>query len=267
MIQQNKNPIMPTACKIISINKETDIEWTFRVESSFKANHGQFMQLSIPKIGEAPISISEIGNDYMDFTLRAVGKVTNEIFEKQVGDFLFLRGPYGNGWPFEELKGKHLVFITGGTGLAPVRSLLNEFYENTDLVKSVTLISGFKNKESILFKDGLNKWKDKFTTFYTLDNDSIEGWNSGLVTNFVKDVDFSSFDNNYAVIVVGPPIMMKFTGLELKKYNIPDENIWMSFERKMSCAIGKCGHCRIDETYICLDGPVFPYTKAKNLVD
>lgn len=267
MIQQNKNPIMPTACKIISINKETDIEWTFRVESSFKANHGQFMQLSIPKIGEATISISEIGNDYMDFTLRAVGKVTNEIFEKQVGDFLFLRGPYGNGWPFEELKGKHLLFITGGTGLAPVRSLLNEFYKNTDLVKSVTLISGFKNKESILFKDELNKWKDKFTTFYTLDNDSIEGWNSGLVTNFVKDVDFSSFDNNYAVIVVGPPIMMKFTGLELKKYNIPDENIWMSFERKMSCAIGKCGHCRIDETYICLDGPVFPYTKAKNLVD
>ena len=144
---------------------------------------------------------------------------------------------------------------------------MNEFYKNTDLVKSVTLISGFKNKESILFKDELNKWKDKFTTFYTLDNDSIEGWNSGLVTNFVKDVDFSSFDNNYAVIVVGPPIMMKFTGLELKKYNIPDENIWMSFERKMSCAIGKCGHCRIDETYICLDGPVFPYTKAKNLVD
>lgn len=267
MIQQNKNPIMPIACKIISINKETDIEWTFRVESFFKANHGQFMQLSIPKIGEAPISISEIGNDYMDFTLRAVGKVTNEIFEKQVGDFLFLRGPYGNGWPFEELKGKHLLFITGGTGLAPVRSLLNEFYKNTDLGKSVTLISGFKNKESILFKDELNKWKDKFTTFYTLDNDSIEGWNSGLVTNFVKDVDFSSFDNNYAVIVVGPPIMMKFTGLELKKYNIPDENIWMSFERKMSCAIGKCGHCRIDETYICLDGPVFPYTKAKNLVD
>ena len=125
---------MPIACKINSINKETDIEWTFRVESSFKANHGQFMQLSIPKIGEAPISISEIGNDYMDFTLRAVGKVTNEIFEKQVGDFLFLRGPYGNGWPFEKLNGKHLVFITGGTGLAPVRSLLNEFYENTDLV-------------------------------------------------------------------------------------------------------------------------------------
>ena len=267
MIQQNKNPIMPTACKIISINKETDIEWTFRVESSFKANHGQFMQLSIPKIGEAPISISEIGNDYMDFTLRAVGKVTNEIFEKQVGDFLFFRGLYENGWPFVVLKGKHLVFITGGTGLAPVRSLLNEFYENIDLIKSVTLISGFKNKESILFKDELNKWKDKFTTFYTLDNDSIEGWNSGLVTNFVKDVDFSLFDNNYAVIVVGPPIMMKFTGLELKKYNIPDENIWMSFERKMSCAIGKCGHCRIDETYICLDGPVFPYTKAKNLVD
>ena len=267
MTQQTKNPMIPTACKILSVIQETDIEWTFRVESSFQANHGQFMQLSIPKIGEAPISISEIGKDYMDFTLRAVGKVTNEIFEKQVGDFLFLRGPYGNGWPVEELKNKHLVFITGGTGLAPVRSLLNQFYNDMNSVKSITLISGFKNKESILFKDELHKWKDKFRTFYTLDNDNIEGWNSGLVTNFVKEVDFNSFSNNYAVIVVGPPIMMKFTGLELKKNNVPDENIWMSFERKMSCAVGKCGHCRIDETYICLDGPVFPYSVAKNLVD
>lgn len=267
MTQQTKNPMVPTACKILSVIQETDIEWTFRVESSFQANHGQFMQLSIPKIGEAPISISEIGKDYMDFTLRAVGKVTNEIFEKQVGDFLFLRGPYGNGWPVEKLKNKHLVFITGGTGLAPVRSLLNQFYNDMNSVKSITLISGFKNKESILFKDELHKWKDKFRTFYTLDNDNIEGWNSGLVTNFVKEVDFNSFNNNYAVIVVGPPIMMKFTGLELKKNNVPDENIWMSFERKMSCAVGKCGHCRIDETYICLDGPVFPYSVAKNLVD
>lgn len=267
MTQQTKNPMVPTACKILSVIQETDIEWTFRVESNFQANHGQFMQLSIPKIGEAPISISEIGKDYMDFTLRAVGKVTNEIFEKQVGDFLFLRGPYGNGWPVEELKNKHLVFITGGTGLAPVRSLLNQFYNDINSVKSITLISGFKNKESILFKEELNKWKDKFRTFYTLDNDSIEGWNSGLVTNFVKEVDFNSFNNDYAVIVVGPPIMMKFTGLELKKNNVPDENIWMSFERKMSCAVGKCGHCRIDETYICLDGPVFPYSVAKNLVD
>ncbi len=267
MTEQNKNHMIPTACKIISITKETDIEWTFRVESNFKAKHGQFMQLSVPKIGEAPISISEIGDNYMDFTLRAVGKVTNDMFEKQVGDYLFLRGPYGNGWPSEELKGKHLVFITGGTGLAPVRSLLNEFYDNIDRVKSITLISGFKNKESILFKEELKKWKDKFKTFYTLDNDSIEGWNCGLVTNFVKEIDFNSFDNNYAVVVVGPPVMMKFTGLELKKYNVPDENIWMSFERKMSCAIGKCGHCRIDETYVCLDGPIFPYTKAKNLVD
>ncbi len=267
MIQQTKNPMVPTACKILSIIQETDIEWTFRVESNFQANHGQFMQLSIPKIGEAPISISEIGKDYMDFTLRAVGKVTNEIFEKRVGDFLFLRGPYGNGWPVEKLKNKHLVFITGGTGLAPVRSLLNKFFNDMSLVKSITLISGFKNKESILFKEELNKWKNEFRTFYTLDNDSIEGWNSGLVTNFVKEVDFNSFNNDYAVIVVGPPIMMKFTGLELKKNNVPDENIWMSFERKMSCAVGKCGHCRIDETYICLDGPVFPYSVAKNLVD
>ena len=165
MSQQNKNPMLPCACKILSITKETDIEWTFRIESSFQANYGQFMQLSIPKTGEAPISISGIGDGYMDFTLRAVGKVTNEIFEKQVGDYLYLRGPYGNGWPCEKLEGKHLIFITGGTGLAPVRSLLNKFYNNMNLVKSVTLISGFKKKRVFYLKTNLSNGKKNLKHF------------------------------------------------------------------------------------------------------
>ena len=103
----------------------------------------------------------------MDFTIRSVGKVTDEIFEKQAGDTLFLRGAYGKGWPVEKFQGKHVVVITGGTGLAPVKSMLNMFYDNPDYVKSVTLISGFKNEEGIIFKNDLDKWHDRFTTFYT----------------------------------------------------------------------------------------------------
>ena len=143
------------------------------------------------------------------------------------------------------------------------------FYDKQDYAKEIYLILGFKNSKSILFTDELAKWKtsNHFHTVYSLDNENYKGWNKGLVTSFIKDVPFDSFDENYECIVVGPPVMMKFTGLELLKNKVPEEKIWMSFERKMSCAIGKCGHCRIDETYVCLDGPIFNYTLGKKLVD
>lgn len=261
------NPIKPIPCEVLEIRRETETEWTFKVASDVKPNHGQFMQLSLPKIGEAPISISGYGEGYLEFTIRAVGKVTDEIFAMQPGDTLFMRGSYGNGWPFDkQFKGKHLVFVTGGTGLAPVRTMLEACYNSND-VESVTLISGFKNEAGIVFKDDLAKWKEKFTTFYTLDKDQIEGWNVGFVTEYIGKVDFSQFNDNYEVIIVGPPPMMKFTGLAALKAGVPEEKIWMSFERKMSCAVGKCGHCRIDEVYVCTDGPVFNYTVAKGLID
>ncbi len=261
------NPVQPNPCKILSVKKESQHEWTYRVATDAKPEHGQFMQLSIPMIGEAPISVSAQGDGWLEFTIRNVGKVTNVIFEKTAGDTLFLRGPYGKGWPVEQFKGKHMVVITGGTGLAPVRSMLNFFAANPGYVKDVTLICGFKNEEGIVFHSELETWKSKFKTIYALDNDTKEGWRTGMVTAFVKEIPFDQWGDDYAVVVVGPPPMMKFTGLELIKCNAKAENIWMSFERKMSCAVGKCGHCRIDEVYVCLDGPVFPYTVARDLVD
>lgn len=261
------NPVQPKPCKILSVKQETNLEYTFRVETDAKVQHGQFMQLSIPMIGEAPISVSAQGEGWVEFTIRSVGKVTNVIFEKKAGDILFLRGPYGKGWPVAQFKDKHVVVITGGTGLAPVRSMLNFLAETPDYAKSVTLISGFKDEAGIVFKSELEGWKDKFSTIYTLDNTEKEGWRVGFVTAFVKEIPFKDFGEDYVVVVVGPPPMMKFTGLELLKNGVSEEKIWMSFERKMSCAVGKCGHCRIDETYVCLDGPVFNYQKAKYLVD
>lgn len=261
------NPIQPIPCRILSVVRESGSEYTFRVATDIHAEHGQFLQLSIPMIGEAPISVSAQGDGWLEFTIRAVGKVTNVIFEKEAGDTLFLRGAYGKGWPIDEFRGKHVVVIVGGTGLAPVRSMLRAFYEAPDQVQSVWLIAGFKNEEGIVFRSELDQWKERFHTIYTLDRDQKEGWRTGFVTAFVQEIPFNSFQGNYAVVVVGPPPMMKFTGLELLKNGVDEDKVWMSFERKMSCAIGKCGHCRIDETYVCLEGPVFPYTKAKYLVD
>ena len=262
-----KNPIMPTPHKILAVTHETAQEYTFKVETEMRPDHGQFFQLSVPRVGECPISVSNFGPGWLEFTIRSGGKVTNVIFEKEAGDTLFLRGPYGKGWPVEQFRGKHLVVITGGTGLAPVRSMLNMLAADPGFAKSVHLISGFKNEDGIVFHSELEAWKEKFSTIYALDNDAKEGWRTGLVTTFVKEIPFASFDGNYAVVVVGPPPMMKFTGLELMNHGVDAEKVWMSFERKMSCAVGKCGHCRIDEVYVCLDGPVFPYTVARDLVD
>lgn len=263
------NILTPIPCQILNVVRESSMEYTFRVKSDMKPEHGQFMQLSIPRIGEAPISVSASGEDWLEFTIRAVGKVTDEIFQRGIGDVLFLRGPYGNGWPIEKFQNKHMVIITGGTGLAPVRSILHMFDVNPEFVKSVTLISGFKNKDSILFRTELDQWRKnkKFTVWYTLDKDQIPGWNVGYVTEYVSKIPFENFEDAYEVVIVGPPPMMKFTGIEVAKRGVPENKIWMSFERRMSCAVGKCGHCRIDETYVCLEGPVFPYSKAKYLVD
>lgn len=263
------NPVRPQARKILEILPQTEMEWTFRVQNDLPIRHGQFMQLSLPKIGEAPISVSGFGDGYVDFTIRKVGKVTDELFSLKKGDTIFLRGCYGNGWPVERLKGKNVVIIAGGTGVSPVKSLINRLCDDPDYAREIYLILGFKNSRGILFADELEKWKaaKHFHTVYTLDSEEYPGWNKGLVTDFIKGIPFSDFGGQYECIVVGPPVMMKFTGMGLRMNQVPEEKIWMSFERKMSCAIGKCGHCRIDETYVCLDGPVFNYTVGKKLVD
>lgn len=261
------NPMQPQACEIIFVEKQTEHEYTFRVRSDARPMPGQFMQLSIPKVGECPISVSGWGEGWVEFTIRAVGHVTDVIFQKEAGDILFLRGPYGKGWPLDEMRGKHFVVVAGGTGLGPVRELLNLCADEPGFAKSTTLISGFKSSKGIVFSKDLDRWKEKFSTTYALDNEELPGWRKGLVTEFIKEVDFASLGDEFVFIVVGPPIMMKYVCQEALRNGVAEDKIWLSFERKMSCAIGKCGHCRIDETYVCLEGPVFPYTTAKDLID
>jgi len=263
----NVNPVMPKPCKVIDIFRENEKEYTFRVESDIVPQHGQFLQLSIPKVGEAPISASGFGDGYLEFTIRSVGKLTNEMFSLKPGAVLFLRGAYGVGWPVDAIKGKHLVVLTGGTGLAPVKSLLKKCMDDGEFVKSVFLICGFKNEEGILFKRDLMSFKNNFDTVYTLDKDKVDDWEVGFVTEHIKKIPLKDYNGDYAILIVGPPDMMRFTALECINRHAKEENIWVSFERKMSCAIGKCGHCRINEVYVCLDGPVFNLKQAKHLVD
>ncbi|MBU3112631.1 anaerobic sulfite reductase subunit AsrB [Clostridium lacusfryxellense] len=260
------NIMMPTPHKILGVIHETNAEYTFRVACDAKIKHGQFFQLSIPKVGEAPISVSAKGEGWVEFTIRKVGRMTQGIFGMQPGDMLFMRGPYGNSFPVDEFKNKDLLVISGGTGLAPVRSFLTYFYEHPEEIKSVNLIAGFKDVDCVLFEDDLKKFKTGFNTICTLDNTKADGYETGMVTAHIKKIPFSSF-KDYNVVIVGPPIMMHFAAKECLANGVEESKIWVSFERKMSCAVGKCGHCKINETYVCLEGPVFNYSKAKDLLD
>lgn len=261
------NDYIPFPSKILEVIEHTDIEYTFRMEFKGDVKPGQFFEVSIPRYGEAPISVSGIGENFVDLTIRRVGKVTNEIFKNYVGDKLFMRGPYGNGFDVDNYKNKELIVVAGGTGLSPVRGVVSYFANNSSETNGLTLITGFKSPKDMLFKDDLKAWADKMNLIVTVDS-AEEGYtgHTGLVTKFIPELEIKDKEN-VQVIVVGPPMMMKFTVMEFLKLGIKEENIWISQERKMCCGLGKCGHCKIDDTYICLDGPVFNYTKGKLLID
>ena len=262
------NQYIPVAAKITDIVKHTDIEWTFRV--SCKTDGvlpGKFYEISIPKFGESPISVSGYGNDYIDFTIRNVGKVTSELFKYNIGDNFFIRGPYGNGFDVRLYEGRDIVVVAGGSGLAPVRGIIEYFYNNTDKCKSFKLITGFRSSKDILFKADIKRWNEKLDVLVTVDEEDEDyTGNVGLVTKYIPQLNIENIDNMSA-IVVGPPMMMKFTVEEFLKRDIAENNIWVSYERKMCCGVGKCGHCKMDDTYICIDGPVFDYSYAKNIID
>lgn len=260
------NIMLPVPAKILAIIHETAAEYTFRVAYAGFVRHGQFFQLSIPKVGEAPISVSAKGDGWVEFTIRKVGRLTEGLFGLQPGSMLFMRGPYGNSFPVDEFRHKDLAVIAGGTGLAPVRSLLRHYCENPSEINSVHLIAGFKDIGCVLFEEDLNNFKNSFSTVCTLDNSEAPGFATGLVTAHIKKIPFSSF-SDYNVIIVGPPVMMRFAALECLANGVDESRMWLSFERKMSCAVGKCGHCKINETYVCLEGPIFNYTAAKDLLD
>ena len=261
------NEYVPFLSEVKEVIKHTAIEYTFRMTYEGDVKPGQFFEVSIPKYGEAPISVSGIGEGTVDLTIRRVGRVTNEIFERYAGDALFLRGPYGNGFNIDDYRGKELVVVAGGTGLSPVRGVVEHFARNPRYTEGATLIAGFKSPADILFEADLKSWEKTINLILTVDS-AEEGspHRVGLVTKYIPELRLKA-PEKAAAIVVGPPVMMKFATRGLVDAGFREENIWISQERKMCCGIGKCGHCKIGGAYVCLDGPVFNYTQGKNLID
>lgn len=262
-----KNEYIPFLSKIQKVTRHTDLEFTFQMAYEGEVKPGQFFEVSLPKYGEAPISVCGIGEGFVELTIRRVGKVTNEVFERYEGDSLLLRGPYGNGFDLDTYKGKDLIVVAGGTGVSPVRGVVDYFARHPEERKHMSLIVGFKSPHDILFRKDLRRWEDTMDVIVTVDKaDEGETCRVGLVTAYLPDLPLDAPADTVA-IVVGPPAMMRFSVQGLLKRGIPEENIWVSQERKMCCGLGKCGHCRIGDTYVCLDGPVFNYTDAKALMD
>lgn len=263
------NPMMPVPCRIERIVKETEAEFTFRILYNGKMpQDGQFFQLSIPKVGEAPISVSGRGDGFVEFTIRKVGRLTEGVFNLREGSQLYMRGPYGTCWPTKQLENKDLIVVTSGTGLAPVRTLLMHFADHPEVRKQVYLVAGFKDRNSTLFDDDREYFSSCFHTVYPLsrEKDEIPGYKNGRVTLFLDDIPVETM-NDYNLVITGAPAVIESTVNHFLDRGVPPEKIWVSFERKMQCAVGKCGHCKMNGVYVCLEGPVFNYTKAREMFD
>ncbi|WP_122035206.1 anaerobic sulfite reductase subunit AsrB [Aliivibrio sp. EL58] len=262
-----ENKLLPQAYKILEITKHTDIEWNYRVECDFYVTYGQFVELSLPLFGEAPISVSDFGEGYIDLLIRKVGKVTNELFSLKEGDSVWMRGAHGNGYPLEKYHHKHLIVFAGGTGVAPVKGLISHFCKQPLLTKFMDIVVGFKNDKAVLYKEEMKHWDESINLICTLDEASENPfYQAGLVTKYIDSLDLSNI-KDVQLIVVGPPIMIKFVVQAFQKRGLSEGQIWVDYERRMACAVGKCGHCRIGDKYVCIDGPVFQYDEAQAMID
>jgi len=238
-------------------------------KSSLEYCPGQFVEVSVAGFGEAPISISSSPSfqDGFELVIRRAGNVTKAIHSKNVGDKLGIRGPLGKGcYPVEESKGKDLIFICGGIGLVPQRSFINYVLDNRQDYGKVTVLLGTKCRNQRFFHSQITRWKyrEDIRFLETIDeaDDCWQG-NVGVVSTLIPKVERELADSY--VFICGPPVMFKFVLLALEESGVSKENIFVNLERRMKCGVGKCGHCQINDKYVCIDGPVFRYSELSDV--
>jgi sulfhydrogenase subunit gamma (sulfur reductase) len=258
--------------KITRVKRITALEKLFEITLPEKEciNHvpGQFVVLSRLGIGEAPFSISSSPTKLRSFELviRNVGKLTQALHNLDVGDEVGIRGPFGKGFPVHILEGSDLLFIAGGIGIVPLRSLIHYAIDNRRDFGKVTILLGCNSPKNMLFRDEFNQWSKRMDLNFECTVDRADpDWkgNVGLITSLIPGI--SLVPERTFALVIGPPIMYKYVIAELLKKEIPERQIIISLERHMKCGLGKCGHCQINNLYCCQDGPVFSYDKIKNI--
>lgn len=258
-----ESPYHPSIATIESVESLSTLEKVFIITHNIDGGArlaflpGQFFMVGLPGYGEAPISISSGDGVRFELCIRAVGNVTNAMHRLKAGNRFTIRGPYGRGFETGEMKGRDILFIAGGIGLVPMRSLIKEVLKEKSNYGKLTLLYGARTPEEMLFCTELSKWKKSGVDVRLTIDRVAQGWqeNVGVITTLIPEVEVDA-DNSLAVII-GPPVMYKFVVIELDKKKIPRDRMYVSLERRMKCGIGKCGHCQINSLYACQEGPVF----------
>ena len=262
----NNDTLIPRIGVVTDIRIDTPDVKTFRVNSTeggklFEHIPGQCAMLSVPGAGEGMFSItsSPTNEEYMEFGIKKCGCLTGWLHQMDVGQEITVRGPYGNGFPVEsDFKGKDLLFIAGGIGLAPLRSVINYCRDNRENYGKIDIVYGSRSMDDLVdYKEIIDGWckDDGIDVYLTIDREQ-EGWDGhvGFVPNYVKEL---GFDTNKTAVICGPPIMIKFTLAGLVELGFDKTQVYTTMELRMKCGVGKCGRCNIGDKYVCKDGPVF----------
>jgi sulfhydrogenase subunit gamma (sulfur reductase) len=285
------NVLEPTKARITQIRKMTEYESLITIRfldsnflDGFVYKPGQFVKLGVMGVGEAPISIcmAQTKDPGLELCVRNAGRVTNAVHNLKVGDLLWVRGPYGNGFPMNEFEGCDLILVAGGLGIAPIRGVLQYALLNREKYGEISLLYGIRCYDLMLFKEDVLNWfrngdeqgvrlylsyedaKDEMCNGLKCERD--ERCTQGLVTKLFSMIE--PLPKNTVALLGGPPIMYKFTVMELDKLGFEPDKVYMTLERRMKCGVGQCGNCIVGTgksiRYVCKDGPVFSLWDAMN---
>jgi NAD(P)H-flavin reductase len=270
---QEKNIYQPYLMEIIKVVPETGDTKTFHIQfqeaslrESFSFVAGQFAEYSVFGEGEATfcISSSPTRMSHLEFSVKRVGRVTHALHQLNEGDTIGFRGPYGNHFPLDKLKGKNLLFIGGGIGLAPLRSLIHNVVDTRADFREITILYGARSPQDLCFQYDLESWGGnpslEMVTTVDVGDDNWKG-KVGLVPMVLEEIKPSSKET--MAITCGPPIMIRYTLKSLEKLGFTPSQVWTTLEMKMKCGLGKCGRCNIGPLYVCQDGPVFSLEEIK----
>ncbi len=269
------NPYLPELATVREIIRETHNICTLRVVlddpekmKNFRFIAGQVGQLSVFGVGESTFVINSPPTrmDYLQFSVMRVGEVTQRIHQLNVGDQIGVRAPLGNGFPHEDMKGKDILFVGGGIGMAPLRTLLLYMLDNRDDYGEISVIYGARSPQDLCYTYEFDEWRSGGANLVLTVDTEHPGWQErvGFVPTVLKEEAPSA--GNKVVIVCGPPIMIKFVLFGLKELGFEDEQIISTLEKRMKCGVGICGRCNMGTKYVCLDGPVFSYAQLREMV-
>ena len=247
----------PEPCKVLEVKKITSDMSLIKVKAKLNIEPGRFIQVSVLGYGEAAFCPTSFEN-HIELVVRDVGTLTHALCNLKKNDLIFIRGPYGKGYPMHQFKDNNIIAIAGGTGLVPIRSVLYHIEKNRSDFREVYVFLGFRSPEEVLFKEDIKRWQKKFNLILTIDKPAINwDYKVGLIPDIVRKSNLNNV--NKIVSICGPPIMIKFTLEKLKEMGFDNDQIFISYERRMECGLGRCGRCMIHGKYVCRDGPVFRY--------